>query len=152
MPIDANDLERLLQTLSTPRRKTEEEEGNEDAEYDDLDVTRKGKKIILPKGMTYDEAIIWMKKKRKQEEQEVDIQIKINAFFTSNTFQDTETSNASNHFISINIGYRMYLQTEIFDYFHINSTQTEHDQWTKCRILIHTQNNFFSSYCVKLVG
>lgn len=76
-----NELRQILSTLQgAMERKEGDPEGVADKEFEDINVERKGKKITLPKGMSYGEAITWLKRKRKQEETEVAIEIKIDAF------------------------------------------------------------------------
>lgn len=75
------ELMRILSSLKGAMDKTPDDpEGVQDKEFEDISVTREGKKIILPKGMSYTDAITWMKRKRKQEETEIAVQIKVDAF------------------------------------------------------------------------
>ena len=78
--MDKNELAGILESLTRGAKKAGDPEGLVDKEFEDVNVVRKGRKIVLPLDMSYTEAIDWMKRKRKQEETEIAIKIRVDAF------------------------------------------------------------------------
>lgn len=53
---------------------------NQDVAGEMISVKREGKQVILPPGMSYNDAIVWLKRRRDEEEQEVEFVEDIDAF------------------------------------------------------------------------